>query len=596
MLMLAGPVATGCQHARPKHVPGDTDVLASVSITSRDGSELKLAHAELFMLLGLREGNALVTHRYFNEFRLAEDRRRLAAWWKTYGYFDVEVDEPKLEWAPDKNSVAVTWTLSEGEAYTIGSVSLKHAPQAHQAELEALIPFAVGDGVDLEEYRLARLKLAEHLQRQGYGHAKVVSRTYVDKNKKILHWYYFADAGPKTRIGTVVVEGANRLPSASAIDRAGLKRGEPYTLALKEKSEIDLVDSGSYASAAIKPDADVDRVLPGDRPDTGGDLSDLQVDAEGNLVPRKLPETVNMRLVVVEAPRVQLRLRAGAEIDPSRADAYVGARLWLRDVFGPFHHVVLDGRFGYGQNWDDDELSGPYGEALARYIKSGLFGRLGDFRFTGRYRDLLYPGFQLREAAVGPGVRTTLAPGLFFELDALFRFEKPLGLGGFDPAVLQEFDLTDGETLLGQLDVGLISDQRNDPVEPTSGHLAQLGAAFAPGSALGTERYLRLSPELRGFLPFGASWALAARAKGAWVLFDDGAVPQSIRTFGGGAFGHRGFGRLRLSPEAVCAADASCSTELVGGQESGRVDIGAPVLAVPQTVRLRGVRGPRRRW
>lgn len=562
-------LAVACHHQRPERLPGETDIdVSAVHIESAGGGALALPHSELFMLLGLRPGSMLITKRTFNEFRLAEDRRRLVSWWQSYGYFDVEVAEPKLDWAKDKQSVAVTWTVAEGAPYHIGSIKLKHMPQAHQADLRRLVPFKVGDGVDLEAYRLARLTLAEHLQRQGYGHAKVVSRTFIDKKQKLLHWFYYADPGPLTRIGTVVVEGAHRLPERSAIERAGLSEGEPYSLALKEKAELDLVDSGSYASAAIKPDADVDRVLPGDRPDTGGDLSDQQVDAAGNLVPRKLPETVNMRLVVVEAPRTQFRLRAGAEADPSRGDTYVGARLWLRDLFGPYHHVVLDGRVGYGVSWkdEDDELSGPYGEALVRYIKSGLFGRIGDFRLSGRYRDLLYPGFQLREVATGPGVRSTLAPGVFLELDTLFRYEDTRAFGGFAPGVQEDFELTTEASKLAELDTSFVWDKRDDPIEPRSGHLVQLAAAFAPGGALGTERYLRLDPELRGFATLGDSWSLGARVGGAWVLADDGAIPTSIRAFGGGAFGHRGFGRLRLSPQATCAAGATCTTELVGGK------------------------------
>jgi outer membrane translocation and assembly module TamA len=568
-LTAATLLVLACHHERPERLPGETDIVVSaVNIQSARGESLALPHAELFMLLGLRTGSLLVNHRYFSEFRLAEDRRRLVSWWQSYGYFDVQVSEPKLDWAIDKQSVAVTWSVTEGAAYHIGSVRLQHVPARFEAALRALVPFEVGDPIDLEEYRLARLTMAEHLQRQGYGHAKVVSRTFVDKKRKLLHWYYYADPGPLTRIGKIEVEGAHRLPEDSAIARSGLVEGEPYSLALKEKAELDLVDSGSYASAAVKPDADVDRVLPGDRPDTGGDLSNEQVDAAGNLVPRKLPDTVDMRLVVVEAPRTQLRLRAGAEADPSRGDAYFGARLWLRDVFGPFHHLVLDGRVGYGASWkdEDDELSGPYGEALVRYIKSGLFGRIGDFRLSGRYRDLLYPGFQLREVAAGPGIRSTLAPGVFLELDTLVRYEDTRAFGAFAPAVQADFDLSTDATKVAELDASFIWDKRNDPIEPSRGHLVQLSAAFAPGGALGSERYVRLDPELRGFASLNDSWSLGARLSGAWVLADDGAVPTGVRTFGGGAFGHRGFGRLRLSPEAPCVAGATCSTELVGGK------------------------------
>ncbi len=561
----------GCAKQRPEKAPGETDIVVSeVAIEAPPGSELTVDDGELFMLLGLRTGNAIVTHRYFNEFKLAEDRRRIRSFWQTYGFFDVEVSEPKVEFAPDRKSVKVTWTVREGAPYHIESVQLERAPPGHERELWKLIPFEKGDPVDLEEYRHVRLAMAEALQRDGFGHAVVISRAFVDRENKAVHWYYYADPGPKTRVGKIMVEGTKRVPEDKVLERMGYAPGKPYSLALKEDSEIDLLDTGDYASVAVKPTADVERVLPGERPETGGHISAEQVDANGDLVPRKLPEDVDVRVVVVEAPRAQLRLRAGAEADPTRADVYANSRLFLRDLFGPWHHLELEGGAGYGFIYsdDEDERGGVYGHALVRYLRPGLFGRLGDFRLTASYRDTLFPGFLLREIAGGPGVRTTLARGLFWDVDALFHLEHALDFGPFDAATRDRFALPEEDTPRGaDLETTLTWDARDDGVEPKSGHLMALRAAFFPGPPLGSARVLRLDPDLRGFLPFGESWSLAARVSGGFAMLNtnDG-VPVAERLFGGGAWGMRGFGRQRLSPSAPCAAGASCTDELVGGR------------------------------
>jgi outer membrane protein assembly factor BamA len=170
--LLAMAPLGACHHDRPERVPGETDVTVSkVTVHGAAGAPLALAHGELFMLLGLRPGSMIVTHRYFNEFRLAEDRRRLVSWWQTYGYFDVEVAEPGLEWSQDRRSVAVTWTVSEGKPYTVASVEVRHAPDAFAPALTRLVPFRVGDRIDLEKFRMGRHEMAWHLQRQGFGHA-----------------------------------------------------------------------------------------------------------------------------------------------------------------------------------------------------------------------------------------------------------------------------------------------------------------------------------------------------------------------------------------------------------------------------------------
>ncbi len=520
------------------------------------------------MLLGLRKGSFIITDRYFNEFRLAEDRRRLVSWWQNLGYFDVEVSEPKLDWAPDEKSVAVTWTVKEGERYRIGSIELKNVPEGYGHALKELVPFSVGDPIDLEEYRHARHEMAWHLQRDGLGHAVVYSRAYVDKSAKRVHWVYWVDEGPETQIGHVTVEGANKVDAQHALDRAGIVPGQPYSLDKKEDIELDLLDTGAYGSVVVKPlNADVERVLPGVRPDTGGELKEEQVDAEGNLVPRKLDPNIDFRLVLVEAPSEELRARAGAEADPTRGDLYTGASLFFRNLLGAYQHLVLEGRVGYGILWngDDDESSGAYGDALARYVNAGMLGRLVDFRLTTHYRDVLYPGSRLREISGGPGLRAKLARTVWLDVDTLYRWEKDVGYGPFSQATRDAFDLPDDDTAHGlELDAGINWDARNDTVEPMRGHLLALRTAWSPGDGVSTHRYALVAPEARGFLPLSESWSLGLRSSLAWVFgAEANGIPLGPRLFGGGAWGMRGFGRDRLSPEAPCIA-GSCDTELVG--------------------------------
>jgi outer membrane protein assembly factor BamA len=564
VIALIALLAIGCDKQRPERLPGETDItISGITIQGENAAPLQLAHGDLFMQLGLRKGSLIISHRYFNEFRLAEDRRRLESWWQNYGYFDVEVNEPKLDWEADRKSVAVTWTVKEGKAYRIGSVEIRHSPPGYEKVLPKYVPFSAGDRIDLETYRYARHDMAWRLQRDGYGHCIVYSRAFVDKSEKKVHWVYYVDKGPTTTIGKITVEGTNKVDREHVLDRAGIAAGDPYSLDLKENIELDLLDTGAYGSVVVKPlNADVERVLPGVRPDTGGELKEEQVDKDGKLVPRKLDEKIDFRLVVVEAPSEELRARLGAEADPTRGDVYTGASLFFRNLFGAYQHLVLEGRVGYGILWsgEEDESSGAYGDALVRYVNAGMLGRLVDFRMTGRYRDVLYPDSRLREISGGPGFRAKLARTLWLDFDALYRWEKDLGYGPFAQATRDAFDLPDDDTAHGvELDAGINWDARNDTVEPTKGHLLALRTAWSPGGGdVSTHRYVLLAPEARGFLPLNDSWSLGLRSSFSWVLgADDSGVPLGPRLFGGGAWGLRGFGRDRLSPEA--------ESELIGG-------------------------------
>jgi outer membrane translocation and assembly module TamA len=572
--MACTALAGGCREPRFPAVPGDTNVsVTSVSVEGRGGEHVDLDFGPLFGTLGLRAKSALLPARDFNAFRLAEDRRRVTAYMQEHGRFDAEVDEPRLEYSPDLRSVAVTWTVHEGEVYTIQSVVVQGAPPEEDEELHAMVPFGVGDQLDLPAYRGVRELMAEHMQAAGYGHARAYSRVYVDRGAKGIAWFYYCDPGPRTRVGSLVVEGNRNLPAAAILKRAGLKIGAPFSTEAAHRAELALLDTGAFASAAVVTDADIQR-LP-EFPDSGGVLAPERVSSDGELVPRHLPEDLSVRVVVVESPMRQGRGELGLEGDPTRVDAFTSARVVFRNLFAPQNHLVLEGTAGYG--WltgagsrSDQLAGGVYGSALAQYQRPGALGRTIDLRITARWRDELYPAAVLSEFVAGPGLRTTLAPGVFFDVDAFARFARTEQQPALDPASTAGFALPMSTDSSGaELVASIIADHRDDRVEPTRGWLLGLGAQYSPGGPFGDDRWLTLTPDARLIHHLGnvaGPWSLALRGSGGVVVAaGDSGVPLGARLFGGGAYGFRGFGRDQLSPSA-CVVATACQSVLVGGR------------------------------
>ena len=574
--MAAALLATGCQ-VRPAKVPGETDILVTkVEILPAQGdAPLALPHDALFDRLGMRPKSLILTPRTYSELREAEDRRRIEAYWQQFGYFDVEVTKPDAVFAEDRSTVSLSFRVKENTRYAVGEVHLSGPPADQADKLSSMIPFSTGDqAVDLERFRHIRNAMAEHLRRAGHGHANVYSRTYVDRKKKLLHWYYFVDAGPKTTIASVEVEGNVKVSKEKILERSGLRAGDPYQEGLRDTVVQDLLDTGSFASSFVRVDTDTKFVAPGTAPDTGGELRDEQIDLKGNLVPRKLPRGVNVKVHVVESPSRTLRVRGGFELDPARADATLGATAWFRNAFASMHHLVLEGRLGYGLLFDQKpgEPNGLYGDALVRTIHSGVLGRTGDLRLSARVRTDLFPGAYLTEVSAGPGVRSTLTQNVFFDLDLLGVYTRANNFSSFSAADRDRFALPDqDESANPELRTQLRWDARDNPVEAKSGHLLGFSARFSPGDPIGTHRYLNLAPEARGFLPHTPSLTLAARASAEWSLLHDAAgVPLGARLFGGGAFGFRGLGRQQLSPIlercfGVAPGVTSCADRFVGG-------------------------------
>lgn len=569
-------LVAGCQR-RPLKVPGETDIrIQKVEILPAEGQgELSLPVLSLLERLGMRPASLVLTPRTWSEFREAEDRRRIEAFYQQFGYFDVEVRRPEEVFTSDRSEVALTYRVRENERYSIGEVHLSGPPQDQTDRLLAMIPFSQGSReIDLEKFRRVRFVMADHLRAEGFGHANAYSRAYIDRKTKRIHWYYFIDAGPKTTIASVKVEGDVKTSAEKILARSGLSAGAPYKETLRDTVVRDLLDTGAFASAFVRTDSDTVFVPPGVAPDTGGELRDDQVDKDGNLIPRKLATGLNLTVHVVEAPSRTLRVRGGFEIDPARADATLSATAWFRNLFAPMHHLTVEGRIGYGFLFEQKagEPQGLYGDALVRSIHPGVFGRIGDLRISGRVRTALFPSAYWTELSAGPGARATLSKGVFFDADLLAVYGRATNFSSFSAPDRERFALPEkDEAIYPELSGQIRWDARDNPVETKSGHYLGFSARFSPGEPIGTHRFLGLSPEARGYLPLTPSLSLAGRAYAEWIFLNDSAgVPLGARLFGGGAFGFRGQGRQFLSPVLASCAPAQgsvvpCSERPVGG-------------------------------
>ncbi len=559
---------------RPPKVPGESDVrVKELTIEPlAPQTELALEHGGLFERLGQRPGSLINPDRMWSPFREAEDRRRIEAYWQQFGYFDVEVAPAVTRFDPDGRAI-IRFSVRENQRYRVGSVRLEKPPAEEQAALDGLLGLEPGaSDVDLERVRKSRIDMQEHLKRRGYGHANVYSRFYIDRAAKKIDVRMFVDAGPKTTIASVRVDGAVKVPPSDVIRRSGLSVGAPYSEDLRDRVVRDLMDTGAYSAAYVRVDTDTKFIAPGTAPDTGGEMTDDMVDAEGNFVPRALPAGVNVTVHVVEAPSQTIRLRAAFEIDPSRADTSLTSTLWLRNLLGPMQHLVLEGRVGYGWlfNENADDRAGVFGEGLIRTVHPGALGRLGDLRTTIRYVGSLYPSAYLHRGTTGPGVRTTFLKGLFLDVDLFAFFEKTEGFGPFLPEERDRYALSERDLAVGpELSSAFTWDGRDDPIEPMRGGFVSIASRINPLLAEGAAAhpYVNVSPDLRAFLPLTKSLSIALRAFGEWSLLDAGeGIPLGERLFGGGNYGFRGFGAQLLSPSVLRCFETFCKDVQVGGR------------------------------
>lgn len=574
LVACTGPLAA-CAYAHPV-IPGDSNYeVVSLRFEGGDG----LDTGDLVTRLAIREAAFLRPAGPFNPYRTNEDRGRVESFWQTEGYLDATVAPPEVRLDEARREAHVTWHIVPGVRYRTSEVRVMHAPESARRYLERLVPFAAGEIVNLEEQRLARRTMAGHLRDHGWAHAEVYSRAWIDRVEHTVAWAYLVDAGPKTVVGRVVVVGNVRIPTAEILERAGLAPGSPWSQLRHQRTELELLDTGAFGIVRIEAGTDTEFNLVKPPPDTGGILAPEQVDEAGELVPRDLKPEVDLTIHVRESPTVQGRVAAGSTLSSRHLFAFGEGDLTLRNALGPMRHLVFEGLLGYAWRWrgTHDEPVGIYGEALARFVRPGLIGRIGDFRFSVGLKEDVLPGFHTRTLFAGPGGQATIAPNLSIQADALGLFTHNVALGPFDPADARAARLDPGDAGLLELRASLIWDTRDHPVEALSGEMLGLWAHVAPGGPLGTHRYVRVIAEGRFLRPLGAlipfgpvadSFYVGLRARTGYVLAAtaDG-VPAQARLFSGGAYGMRGSAEDEFSPWLRTLPDASGRTyaEPVGG-------------------------------
>ena len=546
-MYVALPVVLACGHPRPPQVPGSTlRAVESVTIKTTDGGDPGFDVKVLLGKLAHRTGNFIIPPRDYNPLRMGEDRRRIATWASNFGFFDVEVSAPVV--TDTNGKVAISWRVAPGEKYRIGELKLVGAPPETRAALLAKIPFRRGSEVTVNENRILRHKLADVVRWHGYAHARVHSRAWVDRAKKSVAWYYFVDPGPRTRIASIEVIGNHRLSSAAILRRSGLSVGAAYSPRERDRAQLALMDAASVSSVVIDGDEDIYRGPP-QVPDLGGTP---QTDARGELVPRQLATGLNVKIVVVEAPRRALRVEVGTEADPTRTDVFAGARVVFRDVATAALHLVFAGKLGYGYELGtSNEPLGTYGYAFAQLARAGAFAGHLDLRGTASLVHTLFPDSAVREYSAGPGLRRTLADRLFLDVELL-----AFGAAEVDPLAItaeqrDSVRLSQSTRSKGaKLIAALVHDARDSGIEATAGHLASAYVELAPDALGARHRWLRLSGDLRFFHPLSPRWSIATRGAASWVLAaNEQGLPLQSRLFGGGAHGFRGHGRQALSPE-----------------------------------------------
>lgn len=490
---------------------------------------------------------------YLDPGALAQDVRRIEDIYEEQGFYDARVDAETVP--AGEAQVRVIFTIREGRPTKIRSLLVDGLSKLPAHQVAAILddaPLQQGDRLVEAKYVAFKDQLLRRLRDRGYAKAKVTGRVEVGPAEGDADLIIAVDTGKVYEFGPVEVRGAALVPEHKVREasQAVLEEGDRFSPEAMRDAQAEVFALGSFSVVTVTEK-------------------------------KAIPESDNVPVVigVNEADFLRLRFGVGAGIDQSYYQTRALAEFTHLNLFGGLQRLQWSNELAYrfvSSRSDILGVSGFAGTSSLEFTQPDFITTRVDLALRALYQRELLPAYSSQSISGRVGTPIRFRRWLYFTPSYnIVRF--------FDVTVFQEGEIDPGigprASLVGDCPTGcllsfleqrIVADRRSNPLEPRSGWYASLGVQ--EGGIGGDFAWLRVSPEVRGYLPIFEEWTLASRLQLGWLyplsscdpalaaespyLQAVGCSPIVVRYFAGGADSFRGVGADRLGPlEPVISND-----------------------------------------
>ncbi|MGA9522984.1 MAG: BamA/TamA family outer membrane protein [Myxococcaceae bacterium] len=474
----------------------------------------------------------------FNRNVWAADVERVQRLYQARGFYQAQVSD-EVEYV-GRGRVALTLRVVEGQPTRIQHVEitgLEALPEGERAAVLERIGLGEGDVFVEEPFEAAKDRVLQALHAYGYAEAEVEIRATVDLGAREATVRIGVEPGLRYRFGAVQVKGS------------GADEVEPWRIE-------ELVRESVEYQAFFSPEAmnEAQRRIVG-----LGVFGAVRVVAgEGDPGTGTVPVVVD----VTDAPLRELALGGGLGVEQLRWDASLVARFTHRNFLGGLRHLSMEARAGWafipnvysrvrGESLFSD--SGPIGLLAAKVRQPRFLHPNLSLTAQVELKRDLEPAFSFIGARGRVSVPWHLRSGLLIETSynfELYRLDE--GFTDIDPEAPRLLFGCGQTCSLSYLEQAIALDRRDDPLEPKRGYYLGLAIQEGGGPLGGSFDYVRILPEVRGYVSVLADRRLTFSGRirvGTLIPIGGGTFDSPIvaRFFSGGD-GMRGFGVQRLSP------------------------------------------------
>ncbi|MGI9510622.1 MAG: outer membrane protein assembly factor BamA [Geminicoccaceae bacterium] len=463
--------------------------------------------------------------------RLAFDQELLRRHYLSRGYVDFNVRSALAELTPGGQTFVITFTLDEGERYTVGDVGIDSRLRDLQPDqLRELLLTEKGEVYNADDIESSITALTDEIGKLGYAFVDIEPDLEKLPDQKTIDLTYVINEGSRVYIERIDVIGNVRTLDEVVRREFRLSEGDAFNTALLRRSRQRIQNLGFFEKVDL-------RTLPGSAPDK-----------------------TRIEIEVAEKSTGELSFGAGY----STSDGALGdIRLTERNLLGTGRSVTANFRLSQRRQEIDFSLTEPY------FLDTDIAAGVDVFRTETDFQD----ESSFDQNTTGGALRASypLTEHLRHGLKFTVRQDNIKNVDNDASEFIQAEEGKDLSVLLGQT---LTYDRRDTRFLPTEGYLVRFQQEVAGFG--GDTQYLK--HELVGsyYYPFTPEWVLNLSARGGYIFGYGGEDVRLFDRFFLGGTSLRGFRFAGVGPRDGDTDDALGGNTLATSTAELRFPLGLP--------------------
>ncbi|MDE2452515.1 MAG: outer membrane protein assembly factor BamA [Burkholderiales bacterium] len=408
----------------------------------------------------------------YSRSKLNADLATLRAYYLDRGYLEFAIDSTQVTISPDKQSITITISITEGQPYTVTGVRLEGNYLGKEDEFASLVQIKPGSAYNGEAVTKTVKRFADQFALYGYAFARVEQRPEIDRQNG--------------RVVVVLTAEPQRRVYVRRIEISGNTRTRDEVI----RRELRQLEASWYDGDKIK--------LSRDRVDRLGYFRDVTVDT--NEVAGS-PDQVDLSFKVEEKPTGNLQVGAGYSNSEKLS---LSGSIKQENIFGSGNYLGVELNTARTYRTLSVSTVDPYftvdgvSRAIDVYYRTSR-----PLNSSGTSFDLTTPGFAVRFGVP------------FSELDTVFVGagveQTRIGNSSGIPLAYQNYRVLYGSTsFVVPVTLGWQRDGRDSAIAPTTGRYERVNLEWG---AAGDVRYLRSNLQYQEFWPLPLRMTLGVNSE-----------------------------------------------------------------------------------